>query len=197
MVSKLWQQTLGVCALLGIAIPMFPSHAQTPIKPDQPMLIAQLGAVSYCRRVDANNGLIVRAEPGRNSRVIDTLPNNTIVTIDDSVSLAKPSPSNWVLISEPTEGYVHSNYLTLDLPFLCQENPNQCARVISQNGLNVRERPTTQSRIVTTLSHQETVNVTETIDASRWVKINEPVNGFVYSKHLGGNGPHGIPVCGE
>jgi len=119
LVNKLWQQILGAMVLLSFGIPMIPSHAQASIEADNNTLVAQLGAVSYCRRVTAENGLNVRGKPSRNSSVIDALPHRSTVTLDRSVSLA--NLPTWVLISEPIRGYVHSNYLTAEKPSRCSE----------------------------------------------------------------------------
>lgn len=89
--------------------------AQTPVaRYDQPLMTTEPGQMGQpiaqsasCREISAPRGLTVRSQPEIDSETRVVLPDNTRVEIE---SLGQ---NGWVPISEPVDGYVDAEELTM------------------------------------------------------------------------------------
>jgi len=175
----LWQN-LSTASLLSVAIatlPAAPVLAQTMTAPEP-----QQGAMdTECRLVNINRGgLNVRQEPSLGSPVVAVLADGA------DVAIVNRGSEGWVPITAPVNGFVAARYLAYCGGVGGPANPvvpNECREVDATSGLNVRERPSIQSRVVGVLANERTVNVGDrTTDG--WVAVQSPLQGYVYGAYL-------------
>ncbi|MEB3830765.1 SH3 domain-containing protein [Phormidium sp. CCY1219] len=140
----------------------------------------QVAQATSCREVDSNSGLNVRARPW--GRVIGGLEEN------ETVSLANPTTASgdWVQIDSPMNGYVAAKFLSYCSASAPEPGPiasGGCREVDAYGGLNVRQRPSVGSDVVTTLSNSQQVEI-EGRGSDGWVEVDAPVDGYVAGEYL-------------
>ncbi len=68
--------------------------------------------------------------------------------------------------------------------YLLAQIPDSCRQVISNNGLNVRQEATTNSKAVGIIGSGRTVTI-QSLGENGWVPITAPLKGYVYGGFLG------------
>ncbi len=123
--------------------------------------------VTTGKYVNVNTALNVRSGPGTNYSVLTTLSNNTLVTVYEQSDI-------WCRIGDGK--WVSGEYLS-DAPSTVIVN--KVMTVNAKTGLNVRETPSTNGRIVTAYPYGTRVTVYEIKDG--WAR---GVKGWMYAQYL-------------
>ena len=115
-----------------------------------------------------------------NGRIINTLRNNTVVSVQ--------TLGDWVQISSPVQGYVSANFLSLCTepapPSQTTTTTDNCRRVVRLDGSRVRQTPSTNSPIRGRLNRGQRVTIVNR-GANGWVPVSAPINGYVFAETLG------------
>jgi cell wall-associated NlpC family hydrolase len=128
-------------------------------------------------QVDEGN-LNIRVAPGTDSSLVGKLPNNAGCEILDV-------DGEWTHISSgEVEGYVKSEYLlTGDDALSKAAEVKQTIATVTTTTLYVREEPSTESTIITSMPNGEELEVIEVLDG--WVKINvDSDEGYVSADYV-------------
>jgi hypothetical protein len=157
--------------LLLSIVNVFPTLAIRP----KPLRLTQ--ASGSCRRVIASNGAAIHRSPAMDSPILG------IVRPQRSLTIQNPGGSGWVPILAPLQGYVLANHLGL-----CQQAsappPNSCRRVVTSQGLGVRQSPSITGKEISYIPSGRRVMIANS-GFNGWVPITVPVQGYVSAKGLG------------
>ncbi|WP_424100582.1 SH3 domain-containing protein [Moorena producens] len=123
-----------------------------------------------CRLVSTKgNPLNVRATPG--GKIVGVVENGTTITIKGT------SSDGWVPMVSPQKGYVSEAYLQP-----CPIVKKECGTVTT-SGSELMVRSTPGGPSIGTLKNGTEVKI-ESIRADGWVKISEPIIGYVSGKFI-------------
>ena len=144
-----------------------------------------------------NDRLNIREQPNAESRILDALDNGARVTVNGEAK--SPNGSLWYFIHDEesgVSGYVSARYI--ELPG--QKKPKERRRnypvegvvinIAENDRLNIREKPTSKSRILDALDNgaQVTVNgEANSSGGSKWYYIYDEesgVSGYVSAKYI-------------
>ena len=144
-----------------------------------------------------NDRLNIREQPNAESRILDALDNGASVTVNGEAK--SPNGSLWYFIHDEesgVSGYVSARYI--ELPG--QKKPKERRRnypvegvvinIAENDRLNIREKPTSKSRILDALDNgaQVTVNgEANSSGGSKWYYIYDEesgVSGYVSAKYI-------------
>lgn len=114
--------------------------------------------------VESGN-LNVRAVPSTDGRLVGKMPKDSACEVLETVD-------GWAHISSgEVEGYVSLDYLLTGPDAIVRAGElAQRVVVVNTNGLNVRERPDTDSSILTQVLENEELDYVETLDG--WIKVS-------------------------
>jgi hypothetical protein len=165
---------------------------------------------SFCRRVLASVGLIVRAEPTPNSPRVGGVGFDTQVTLAQGYrGIQGPGGRTWIEIVSPVEGYVSNGFPSGESNLgYCTERVGAVPRTPTETtteslcrevngdraprGLAIRDRPSRLSEYKGGVGAGEQVTLVENYellpDANGeprdWVEITFPINGYVSARNL-------------
>lgn len=126
-------------------------------------LVISVNAIEGAGIVEAS-GLNIRQLPTTDSSIIMVIYNQERVVVEYQ-------EGEWYKINyQGTEGYVHSDYMSI----ITIANGNYGKAIPNYYAVNVREKPTTNSAVLTTIGNSSSVNIIGI--NSGWYKIT--VNGL-------------------
>ncbi|MBE9127799.1 MULTISPECIES: SH3 domain-containing protein [unclassified Coleofasciculus] len=190
-----WRMPVALTASFSFAVATFPTTATATntavTQNSQPSVSEQTlsqnsdelqraQASDNCRRVSTNGiNLNVRATP--NGRVVGSLADNTLVTIENR------GTGGWVPIASPQKGYVYGAFLALcEQPVPPTKTPtptDNCRQVSALGGLRVRQRASLTSPIIGLLADGQRVTIVNR-GTNGWVPISSPQEGYVSGDYL-------------
>lgn len=165
---------------------------------------------SFCRRVKAPSGLIVRQEPNPNSARVGGIAFDTPVTLVQGFEGIKgPDGRIWIEVASPVRGYVSNGYPGQSNLGYCTERigaapanttgttttQNLCREVNARTaprGLAIREEPSSTSTYKGGVRAGQEVTLVEGFQlvpdrnnqARDWVQITYPISGYVSAANL-------------
>lgn len=130
-------------------------------------LVISVNAIEGAGVVDAS-GLNIRQSPSTSSSIVTTIYNQQRVVVESEFG-------DWYKINyQGTEGYVHSDYMYI----MTIANGSYGKASPTCYAVNVRERPTTNSNILTTIRSSSSVNIIGI--NSGWYKITtNGITGYI------------------
>ncbi|MGB3207174.1 MAG: SH3 domain-containing protein [Crinalium sp.] len=168
-----WQTSGAMMVSMALAITAFPAFSNAA--PNDGVYY-QARTTNACRQVSRAGGINVRQQPSVNSRIIGRIANGLNVTIRNL------GDNGWVRITAPVNGYVAANNLTYCASFP-RSPKNVCRKVTATGGLNVRQQPSINSRIVGRVANRRNVTIRNLGD-NGWVRISAPLRGYVAANYL-------------
>lgn len=126
---------------------------------------------------NVDNHLNVREEPSEDGKLVGKMSNNAACEIIGY-------EGDWIQIkSGKVEGYCHSDYLLTGL--LARKRAEEIVAVVAKatsGGLRVRENPSTDSEIISTMAEGESLDVIEELDG--WIKVAlDDEEGFISAEY--------------
>ena len=126
---------------------------------------------------NVDNHLNVREEPCDDGKLVGKMSNNAACEV-------LGFDGDWVKIkSGKVEGYCHSDYLLIGL--LARKRAEEVVSTVAKatsGGLRVREEPSTDSEILTTMGEGESLEVLEELDG--WIKVMlDDEEGYISSEY--------------
>ena len=157
--------------------------------------LTKIDDVKNCNdKVIVNTSVNLRNGPGiSNTNIITTLTEGQALTRIETGKYNNIDGYNWdrVLLLDGRQGYIVSQYIDL-LNNTSNSNNNsnkELVKVITIDGLTVREQPGTDKRVLTGLSYNEVVTRTE--------KSVSTANGYTWDKIVTGGGVVGYIARGD
>lgn len=176
---NVWQKSIAITASLSLSLLALPNPSNaapetTSVRNQSEYQLAQIGT---CRQIEANEGVNIRESPSNDSRVI------TVLTDEQTVNILNRGSNGWVQIEAPVAGYIESRFLTACTGAIPSAGDSSCRKVESSGGLNVREKPSVDSRAIARLTDEQIIKIANP-GSNGWVPITSPYQGYVASNYL-------------
>lgn len=157
--------------------------------------LTKIDDVTNCKdSVIVNTSVNLRNGPGTNgTSIITTLTQGQALTRIETGKYNGLDEFNWdrVVLLDGRQGYIASKYIDLanNMSNVNNNSNNELVKVVTQDGLTVREEPGTDKRNLTYIGYNEIVTRTE--------KGVATANGYTWDKIVTGNGIVGYIARGD
>ena len=184
---KITGVTILLCVMMLLTVDYAPAASRKSKRAEYP-------AEGVVINIAHNDRLNMRENPDAKSRIIDALDNGTHVTVNGEAK--SPNGSKWYYIyneASGVSGYVSAKYIGLHSENSAKGKYPAEGVVINtadNDRLNIREKPSTKSRILDALDNGAHVTVNGEASSSsgaKWYFIHDEesgVSGYVSAKYI-------------